>query len=188
MLEGVTRSGGKPPSSTPPSFPQSLSRYAKTVRGVESLTRVLTSGMEFKAAYLVVNGQFHFHQNGHLDIINRIGEDVIEKSQPSHYGWFKVIPPSGARKKTLFIIDSYSDLNRGRVNERRWDLLSLDEYFAFFYLLLINSGARKFSIRLSSADKRAAGVNENNWKKTSQLLFMNEKIEEEFIRQLSSTT
>lgn len=178
-MEGVARSGIPP-------FPQSVQRYVKTVRGLDSLTRVLTSGVPFKAAYLVVNGEFHFHPNGHFEIIRRLGEDFIERNPPSHYGWFKVIPPSGARKKTLFIIDSFSDINRGRAQERRWDLLSIDEYFAYFYLLLVNSGARNFSVRLSAGDKRSAGVNETNWKKSSQLLFMTEKIEEEFIRSLTS--
>ena len=174
------------PASFQPCFPQSLRSYIRTVRGSEPLARLFQAGREIKAAYLAINNQLSFSERGHWEIIQKIGEGVIERTQPTHYGWFKAMSHPGNRRKTLFIIDSYSDYNRARSAEKRWDLLSLDEYFAFFYIVLIKSGAQNFSIRLACSDKRSAGVNEHNYKFASQLLFRNEKAEEEFIRQLTA--
>ena len=168
-----------------PSFPHSLIKFIRSVAPCPALGAAFDRGTEFKAAYLVVNGNFYSSEKGHMEIINRLGGiEFIEKHEPSHYGWFKIMPHPKDRKKSLFIIDSISDYNRGRPAANRWDLRSLDEYFAFFYVALLKSGVNKFSIRLACSDKRAPAINRSNWQIDSQLLHTDEKTEAEFIRQL----
>ncbi len=180
----VTR---KPPSSPPPAYcPLSAQRFAGTLRSDPTLARIAASGECYRAAYLVVNGRLYFSERAHIEIIRQLGESFIEQNQPSHFGWFKVVP-RGGRAKPLFVFDCFSDYNHGRPPERRWELHSLDEYFALFYVALLKSGVTKFSVRLTAGGKRAAGVNEKNWKSESSPLFDCERIEEEYIRLLAES-
>ncbi len=179
----------KPPTalSAPPAYyPLSAERFARTLPGDPSLARIASAGQPFRAAYLVVNDRLYFSERAHIEIIRKLGESTIERNPPSHYGWFKVVP-RGGRAKPLFVFDCFSDYNHGRAPERRWELHSLDEYFALFYVVLLKSGVTDFSIRLTSGGKRAAGVNEKNWKSESSPLFDCEKIEEEYIRLLAES-
>lgn len=170
-----------------PSFPHSLTNFIRSVSPSPALGSAFDRGTDFKAAYLVVNGNFYFSEKGHMEIINRLGGiEFVEKHEPSHYGWFKIMPHPKDRKKSLFIIDTVSDYNRGRPAANRWDLRSLDEYFAFFYVVLLKSGIDKFSIRLTCGDKRAPGINRSNWQIDSQLLHPEEKTEAGFICQLAN--
>ena len=183
----VKRISGSFPSVKTPApeyLPASSRKFIHFVRRHDGLERLFSSGRSLRAAYMVIDHQFYFSEQGHIITIRQVGEDFIEKHKPSHFGWFKVMPHPAGRGKNLIIFDSFSDYNRGRSPDQRWDRLSIDEYFTFFYVLLLKSGIDKFSIRMTSCDKRAAGVNENNWKTCSDLLFENERAEENFITQL----
>jgi hypothetical protein len=185
-MDAIRRTNSGPSPVTPAYYPRSAEKFARTIPGDYNLAKIAASGQPYRAAYLVVNNRLYFSNQAHIDIIRKLGEATIESSPPSHYGWFKVLPRS-ERPKTVFVFDCFSDYNHGRRPEQRWELLSLDEYFAVFYVVLLKSGVTDFSVRLTSGGKRAAGVNEKNWKSESSLLFDNQKIEEEFIRQLAAS-
>ncbi|MCU0640675.1 MAG: hypothetical protein MUC35_01155 [Candidatus Margulisbacteria bacterium] len=171
----------------PEYYPRSARKYAGTIAADSELASIVSRGRPFRAAYLVVGDRLHLCEQGHIVIINRLGNANLDNIPPSHYGWIKVLPPERNRSKPIIIIDCHSDYNSGRRPEQRWDLLSLDEYFAFFYVVLVKSGVTDFSLRLTSGGKRAAGINERNWRSESSLLFDNETIEAEFIRQLRAS-
>ena len=184
-MDGIRKANFGPKTPPPAYYPHSSEKFAQTVKGDSGLARIAISGRPCRAAYLVVDNRLYFSVLGHVEIMSQLGEAALTKTPPSHYGWFRIMPRGAGRTKPAFVIDSFSDYNHGRLPEQRWELSSLDEYFAFFYVALLKSGVTDFSVRLTSGGKRAAAINEKNWRSESSLLFEDEKIEAEFIRQLA---
>jgi hypothetical protein len=184
MVNG-TQKISYPPTASLPSFPGSVRQFAGKIRVNGGLCGAVSRRPEFKAAYLVVNHQFYFSERGHMDIINQVGAETIERNQPSHYGWFKMMPHPQRKKMTLFVFDSFSDYNQGKAPDKRWNLSSIDEYFSFFYLALLKSGIPRFCVRFACVGKRAVGLNKNNWRSASMALFESEEHEKVFLAQLA---
>jgi hypothetical protein len=101
--------------------------------------------------------------------------------QAAQAGSFKILRHPAKPAKAIFVFDA-------RLNplaERPGTVSpSLTKLFVFFYVLLIKSGPENFSVRMAPSGVKAAEVDENNWKKSSQLLFQNEGAEAAFINEL----
>lgn len=95
----------------------------------------------------------------------------------SQQGQFKIFPHPQKPASPLFV---FSSTLAPQADSKR----SIAEIFTYYYILILKSEITDFSVRCAHDGEKPAEVDELNWRKTSQSLFIDDAAERGFIEQL----